>query len=556
MRLSLWGCAVVFLVALPVGAQEPAATTPVLHVSSRLVVVDVTVTDSHGAPVHSLPKSAFRLTESGKGQVLANVEEHTAPKKAVVASAPVLQPGVFSNVVSVAPDSSTPTILLLDFVNIPLTSQGWVRAKLLDYLRNAPANQRTAICVLNTKLVMLQNFTSDPALLLAALERAKPQAAAMGNGDVERAFDKTQIPEEALDAYRENPAFTDINEHQRADVSLQAFHQLALYLAGIPGRKNLIWFSAAFPLNLLPRWNRNRGDTNWEKEYRETVDLLARSRVAIYPVDARGIETAPLVTSSRSRTAIDFSDVNVETQAAMMEMADDTGGKAFLNTNGIAEAVADVVAVGSDYYALTYVPALGKARDDYRAIHVDVDAPGGAKLSYRRGYYATPSDGAVEAAGKEEGVSTVQAASSYLAPPATQIPFFAHVVATPASVVKVAEAQHQELAAAHNRRYDIEYSTELRNLTVISTPEGLHTAHVEFLALAYDAQGRIVRSYSRPVHITWTAEQFAAAEQHGARYQQQISLPADGATTLRLFIHDLATNHIGSLDVPAAALKP
>ncbi|SEG59176.1 VWFA-related domain-containing protein [Bryocella elongata] len=568
MRLSPWGCAVVLLCALPLGAQESAATTQVLHVDSRLVVVDVTVTDSHGAPVHSLPKSAFKLTESGHAQVLSGVEEHTAPRSPDAAKALPLQPGVFSNVVSATPESAPPTILLIDFLNTPLSSQGWVKEKLLEYLRTAPSNGRTAICVLNTRLVMLQNLTSDPTLLRAALEKAQPRASSTGNGDVDRAFDKTQIPEEARDAFRENPAWTEINEHQRADVSLQGFHQLALYLAGIPGRKNLIWFSSAFPLNLLPRWNRSRGDTQWEKEYRETVDLLTRSRVAIYPVDSRGIEIAPLVTSSRSRTAVDFSDVNVETQSAMMEIADDTGGKAFLNTNGIAQAVANVVAAGSEYYTLTYVPTDAEAHGEYRPIHVEVTPSNGYKLSYRRGYDAVVADHAVKAEAKEVADSTVKAAAAFLAPPSTQIGFFARVLPVGGGEVGASLRQAtdsgrrgprngpiEDAEGGEGRRYRIEYSTDLSNLTITSGEDGKHMAHVEFLALAYDAQGRVLRSYSRPLHMTWTAEQFSTAVQHGARYAQEINLPGDGAITLRLFVHDLTSDHLGSLDVPASALK-
>ena len=38
----------------------------------------------------------------------------------------------------------------------------------------------------------------------------------------------------------------------RVKTTLEAFQDLAGYLAGIPGRKNVIWFSSAFPLVLFP----------------------------------------------------------------------------------------------------------------------------------------------------------------------------------------------------------------------------------------------------------------------------------------------------------------
>ena len=78
----------------------------------------------------------------------------------------------------------------------------------------------------------------------------------------------------------------------RALYTLDCMNQLARYLAGIPGRKNLIWFSASFPIDLLPSGDladpfAAMGDS--EDEFRETVTLLARSHVAVFPVDARGL---------------------------------------------------------------------------------------------------------------------------------------------------------------------------------------------------------------------------------------------------------------------------
>ena len=35
-------------------------------------------------------------------------------------------------------------------------------------------------------------------------------------------------------------------------MTLEAMQQLARYLAGIPGRKNVVWFSGSFPIALDP----------------------------------------------------------------------------------------------------------------------------------------------------------------------------------------------------------------------------------------------------------------------------------------------------------------
>ncbi len=78
----------------------------------------------------------------------------------------------------------------------------------------------------------------------------------------------------------------------RARYTLHALNLLARYLSNLPGRKNLIWFSGSFPISVLPDPRLGNpfvamGDV--EDEFRQTVDLLARSQVAVYPIDAQGL---------------------------------------------------------------------------------------------------------------------------------------------------------------------------------------------------------------------------------------------------------------------------
>ncbi len=41
----------------------------------------------------------------------------------------------------------------------------------------------------------------------------------------------------------------------RVAITLSAFQQLARYLSGYPGRKNVIWVSGSFPIVLFPDSN-------------------------------------------------------------------------------------------------------------------------------------------------------------------------------------------------------------------------------------------------------------------------------------------------------------
>ena len=68
-----------------------------------------------------------------------------------------------------------------------------------------------------------------------------------------------------------------IQTRMRAQYTLDAFNALAHYLANFPGRKNLIWFSGSFPLQIDPDPTLNDPfavmmDSN--QEFRETTNLL------------------------------------------------------------------------------------------------------------------------------------------------------------------------------------------------------------------------------------------------------------------------------------------
>ena len=43
-----------------------------------------------------------------------------------------------------------------------------------------------------------------------------------------------------------------VQSQLRAKYTLDAMNALARYLVGFHGRKNLVWFSGSFPINILP----------------------------------------------------------------------------------------------------------------------------------------------------------------------------------------------------------------------------------------------------------------------------------------------------------------
>jgi VWFA-related protein len=112
---------------------------------------------------------------------------------------------------------------------------------------------------------------------------------------------------------------------------------------------------------------------------KEIARTLSSAGLRVYPIDARGL-------------AINLSSyiVNIGT---MEELAGDTGGKAFYNSNDLTSLMRSALEDSSTGYLLTYSPSDLREDGAYHTIRVKV-LRSRVKLRYRPGYYAdTPKQG-------------------------------------------------------------------------------------------------------------------------------------------------------------------
>jgi len=80
----------------------------------------------------------------------------------------------------------------------------------------------------------------------------------------------------------------------RVEQTLAAFEEIARFLSGLPGRKNLIWLSGSFPANIFPGtdpWAPLGASVNYNTDLRQAADLLTVGQVVVYPVDIQGLTT-------------------------------------------------------------------------------------------------------------------------------------------------------------------------------------------------------------------------------------------------------------------------
>lgn len=574
----------------------------ILHAHTNLVVVDVVVTDSKHNPVHGLKASDFTLLENNKPQQIRNFDEHSATEDTeMFTPGPKLPAGLFTNQAP-APAAGPVNVLLLDYLNTPLAVQPYARKQLLDFLDKAPKGTRIAIFGLTEKLDMLQGFTTDPAVLRNALtaKSGAPRASDLlldsTNGGT---MNDTTLSDNLLggqtvadggfwtqdmidDIGRFQAIQTAFTEDLRAKYTLAGFQLLARYLVGIPGRKNVIWFSAGFPLNVDP--NPNLADPNDsvvrnDEQVRITDNMLTRAQVAVYPVDARGVFTDPAKDAMNNVTSIsatsgsdaaeeqmEFMQQTSQEHESMFAMAEDTGGEAFVNTNNLTAAVTKAVEDGSNYYTLTYTPTNPEWDGRFRAFKLKVEQQPGLKLSYRTGYFADdPNDRSKVVAGETAMAS---------GPANTMVTAMMHGGPDPAEIlfkvrIRPAAAPPEETPLANNKtnpdpkvkvvgpfkEYGVDLVPDAHAVSCPLTPTGAHRCALEVLTYVYDRDGQLLITAHNAVSQALSAADYAKMQNSGMMaFHQEVSVPVKGQYSLRCAIHDLNSDRVGAVEVPVSAV--
>jgi VWFA-related protein len=555
------------------GTVSPSADT--MRVSSRLVTVDVVVTENRRA-VKGLGKDSFHILENGKEQEIKTFEERSQETDQSTAELRVSLPlHVYSNDLAY---HGPVNLLLLDALNTPIQDQQYLRKQMLAYLKELPTGMRVAIFTLGFRLRMIQGLTSDVSQLVAAMESRKAgskssalldqqedTATPMDGSSNERALD-------VLDQFQaENTA---IRYDLRIQTTLDAMKQLGAFLGGVAGRKNIIWLSGSFPLALQPDESADNpfiSQRNYSAQLQRISDMFNADRIAVYPVDVRGVLPSNIFDSASSsvgssgapsrratrpganslaRAQSQFSNQLSAEHATMQVLAEETGGHAFYDTNALKQAITDALEDGTHYYTLTYSPENKDFNGKFRKIEVKAEKK--YHLAYRRGYYALPIK-AHEGKGSYSLISPNDPSIQRGAPPAVQILFKARVLAAGDPLLGDFHPQPGIAGMASLKqpalRYCIDYSINVPDIAAELGPDRLYHSNLEILAIAYDPEGKPLNLIDHPFRFNVPPEEYEKLRRDRLTLHEEIDIPP-GEVYLRLVVHDLATHRVGSLEVP------
>lgn len=510
---------------------KTAAETPIFRATTRVVLVDVVATDGQGQAVHDLKARDFIVMDNGKPQNIVAFGEHRADAPLAPPVALNLPENVHTNYVSRGEPGAL-TVLLFDSLNTDPHDLTYARNQMLNFLKKLSPGARVALYALGPQLRMVHNFTENSEELIAAAEEmsAHRQMAYSNAKDFSAEID--ELKHSGLDkvpgAVKKAAAFLGEEEQGKVEWrlgdTLDVFTQLAHALAVVPGRKNLIWISRGFPFDLS-------SDTG---RFRSVAALLAANRIAVYPVDARGVVmTGPDAQASGSEVYAQRSEgspgqdqENAGIMQTMRSIAEITGGRAHFNTNDLAAAMADSMRSGSNYYTLAYRPSGVEWNGQFRKIAVKTSRPH-VKLHCRSGYYAIsdPSDL------KDDPHRVVAMAMQPDVPVSTQFIMKARVI--PPEIVGAATK--------------VDIFIDIHDLA-LTEENGQKTPKVYFVAVAWDHNRNQCGSFSEEFH-TVSQAQYESLLHTGLQVHQDMALKP-GSYQLRLGVMDGLSGRIGTMDVP------
>jgi VWFA-related protein len=524
------------------GQQQ--ANPPVLHEATHLVHVSVIVTDKTGHPVTDLTQNEFIIKDRGQVQKIGLFSRDAA--NAASQTRQVLPRNIFSDQPQYSGGSPNGvTIVLLDNLNTLVgsaptpyeTTPFWMeehalanaKQHLMEFLKDLDPNDRIAIYGLTDKLHVLCDFTCNREQLLAVVSKYDATSHSLRETSEPGNFyfpDQDPSDPHAFDMHEDETAqqLAAMNDEARGQVTLAALAAIAAHVAEIPGRKNLLWLTSnlPFPGEAIAR-------------------ILSRANIVAYPLDARGL--LPRMPQGNIEGVMDadaYARGELGAPPAMSQqpigiptmeqMANDTGGRAFVNTNDLTAAIRSVVQESAVTYTLGFYVNSDSLDGKFHELKVQVTRPG-LTTRYPKGYFAFKDEPASKNERQQNFLAAIRSPLDSAA-----IPLLVRAVRLdhPAGTIQIAG------------------SIGLKNLQ-IAQQNGARTGTVDVYLIEQDAAGNVLHQRSTHLRLKLTDEQYRDYLKSGIVFRDQLQVKNE-TVVLRIVVQDTATSEIGSVIIPLARI--
>lgn len=398
----------------PAAEAEAPDQQPVFRAGVELIELDVSVLDSSRRPVRGLAAQDFTVIEDGRQQRVLTVSHVDLADYDPNRSARMryVTRDVSANDLSDQLGDGRLVAIVFDDMNLPSDDPEIIRSAretaraVVDRL--GPSDVAAVVYAQNAGRT--QDFTSDRTKLLDAIDRFQPST--------EPWFDPGRPQAVATDLMQWSPQLAR-SPCMRGEPAIPALDTVTSRLATAPGRrKAIVFLSVGVGLSLSA--NDNCGS--------QLADLMKvmlrkaqRANVNIYAIDPAGAggyqrylrETAAERRQERLAEGRRRGPRNPRVLADFMRLlADQTGGRAVINTEEYELAIDQILAEDRDYYLVGYESTNRAADGRFRSVDVRVNRPG-VSVRSRSGYWA-PVEGEAVGRRREEGPTSTDSALSGL----------------------------------------------------------------------------------------------------------------------------------------------
>jgi VWFA-related protein len=394
-RQTLTSCLLALLAVAPAAAQAPvAAQAPpakpdarqdsyIESVNVSVVNVDVYVTDKSGKRITGLTQNDFEITENGKPVAISNFYAVEAGRAMLAEDEPApaapVSPGPPGRKAQGPPplpeDQRLRLIVYIDNFNLRPFNRNRVMRELRVFLSTKVAKgDQVMLVTYDRSTHVRQTFTSDTDLINSSLLGIEKISAQGVHADSERRDALRQIedsrsaPEaEGIARSYAESTFNDLS------FSIDSLKELVNSLAGMPGRKAILYVSDGLPMiagqDVYYAVQSKYGEQSTSlttsiqydasRRYTELASQANANRVTFYTIDAAGLRVYSS-TSAENQTAgqgvyIDSIQIS-NLQAPLQMLAEKTGGVAIINRNEVLPALNKVADDFGSYYSLGYTP--------------------------------------------------------------------------------------------------------------------------------------------------------------------------------------------------------
>jgi VWFA-related protein len=543
----------------PTPAQQPQGQTPpdddevVARITTNLVQLDAVVLDKEGRQVSDLSAEDFEVFEDGRPQKITNfsyvlnAERATAaPRPKAAAGGPPPPPVKLR-----ARDVRRTFALVVDDLQQSFESIYYTRRALRKFVDEVmQPGDLVAIIRVGGGVGALQQFTSDKQILHSAIDHVRVNLnshhlsgtfGAANDGGPPVASSKLQQALSDNGGGKSPDAYDDFFDETGAVGSLAAIRYVLSGMRELPGRKALLLFSEGFqPYVADSPSGRNE---HIRDELRKMIDAAARSSTVIYTMDPRGVVNTFFTASEdlsgsgpstgakpgNIMEALNARDTYIgDTQASLRNIANETGGFAFVNNNDLNIGVGRVMEAERGYYLIGYRPSGETFDKRFHKIEVKVKRAGVRVLS-RKGFFGITDEDRQQKPGKP-----IQQLLAALTSPfgATGV----EVELTPIFTSNVKAGPYVR-SLIHVKASDLTFKDEA---------DGWHVAAIDVFGAAFDDRGLVVQQSGASQQVRLRGRTYERVLRDGLVYTYDVPLKQAGAYQLRFAVRDSASARVGS----------